>query len=170
MWFVTIAYRSQPHGWDHASNPRKPPLLLLLLLVVVVVVVVGVGVGCHLKNAYKLIYIYQLLNLHFSTKYTSVNVFCMGIFCVEFQKKPFQFHTKYLPIYWKIKLLYQAENVGALRIMSLYMFLKSFLYWIRVIYNSTYSSFFIDCILSIPVVLPFLLGCLASCDWSYNRQ
>ena len=58
---------------------------------------------------------YELLNQR-ALKYSPVNkvhIFqCMGmIFCVEFQRYPLKFHTKYsiLPIHWKVWLLYNIE-------------------------------------------------------------
>ena len=44
---------------------------------------------------------------------------CMGkIFCVEFQRLPLKFHTKYLTIHWKMIILYNVENLRALRFKS----------------------------------------------------
>ena len=40
---------------------------------------------------------------------------CMGeIFWVEFQRVPFKFYINILPIHWRMKFLYKAENLGAL--------------------------------------------------------
>ena len=52
------------------------------------------GSGRHFKNAYELL---NLRALKISMLYKN-NIFqCMGtIFCVEFQRVPLEFHTKYL--------------------------------------------------------------------------
>ena len=57
------------------------------------------GVGSHFKNAYKLL---NLTGLEISTLYIKCIFQCMGkLFCVEFQKN-LKFHTKILPIHWKM--------------------------------------------------------------------
>ena len=76
--------------------------------------------GAFLKNTY------ELLNLR-ALKFLSVNkiyIFhCMGkIFCVEFQRYPLQFHTKYLTRTLKIWFFYNSEILRALRFKSSYAF------------------------------------------------
>ena len=71
---------------------------------------------------------YELLNLR-ALKYSSVNkihIFqCMGeIFCVEFQRYPLKFHTKYQTHTLKDIIFIQYWNFKALRFMSSYAFLK----------------------------------------------
>ena len=70
----------------------------------------------HLKNAY------ELLNLR-ALKYSLVNkrhIFqCMGkIFCVEFQRVPLKFHTKYLAHTLKETLLCNVQILRALGFKS----------------------------------------------------
>ena len=56
--------------------------------------------GSHFKNAYKLL---NLTGLEISTLYMNCIFQCMGkLFCVEFQRYPLKFHTKILPIHWKM--------------------------------------------------------------------
>ena len=71
---------------------------------------------------------YELLNLR-ALKISPVNkihIFqCMGkIFCVEFQRYPLKFHTKYLTHTLKDTILYNIGILRALRFKSLYAFLK----------------------------------------------
>ena len=71
---------------------------------------------------------YELLNLR-ALKCSPVNkihIFqCMGkIFCVEFQRYPLKFHTKYLTHTLKDIFLYNNEILRALRFKSSYAFLK----------------------------------------------
>ena len=71
--------------------------------------------GCF-KNKYELI---NLRALKISMLCKNHIVKCMGkIFCVEFN---LWFHTEYLPIHWKIWILFIGENLRALRFKSLYM-------------------------------------------------
>ena len=72
---------------------------------------------------------YELLNLR-ALKFSPVNkihIFqCMGtIFCVEFQRVPLKFHTKYLPTLWKMPFLYNVEILRALRFKSSSAFLNA---------------------------------------------
>ena len=54
----------------------------------------GGGGGGRFKNAYELL---NLRALKISMLYKNHNFQCMGkIFCVEFQRVPLKFHTKYL--------------------------------------------------------------------------
>ena len=71
---------------------------------------------------------YELLNLR-ALKFSPVNkihIFqCMGkIFCVEFQRYPLKFHTKYLTHTLKDMILYSIGILRALRFKSSYAFLK----------------------------------------------
>ena len=80
------------------------------------------GLGGHFKNTY------ELLNLR-ALKFSPVNkmhIFqCMGkIFCVEFQRVPLKFHTKYLTHTLKDTFLWNVEILRALRVKSSYAFLK----------------------------------------------
>ena len=81
-----------------------------------------VGSGGHFKNTYELL---NLTALKFSPV-NKIHIFqCMGkIFCVEFQRYPLQFHTKYLTHILKIRFLYNIEILRALRFKSSYSFLK----------------------------------------------
>ena len=70
----------------------------------------------------------ELLNLR-ALKISPVNkihIFqCMGkIFCVEFQRYPLKFHTKYLTHTLKDMIFIQHRNLRALRFKSSYVFLK----------------------------------------------
>ena len=72
---------------------------------------------------------YELLNLR-ALKFSPVNkihIFqCMGtIFCVEFQRVPLKFHTKYLPTLWKMQFLNNVEILRALRFKSSSAFLNA---------------------------------------------
>ena len=74
------------------------------------------GPGGRFKNTY------ELLNLR-ALKFSYVNkihIFqCMGkIFCVEFQRYPLKFHTKYLTHTLKDMILYNMEILRALRFKS----------------------------------------------------
>ena len=71
---------------------------------------------------------YELLNLG-ALKFSAVDkiyIFqCMGkIFCVEFQRYPLKFHTKYLTHTLKDMFFIQRRNLRALRFKSSYTFLK----------------------------------------------
>ena len=75
--------------------------------------------GGHFKNTY------ELLNLR-ALKISPVNkiyIFqCMSkIFCVEFQRYPLKFHTKYLTHTWKDMIFIKHWNF---RFKSMYVFLK----------------------------------------------
>ena len=77
--------------------------------------------GGHFKNTY------ELLNLR-ALKFSPVNkirIFqCMGmIFCVEFQRYPLKFHTKYLTHTLKV-VTFKQQILRALRFKSSYAFLK----------------------------------------------
>ena len=88
--------------------------------------------GGPFKNTYELL---NLRALQFSLV-NKIHIFqCMGkIFCMEFQRYPLKFHTKYLthwnsiqniwPIYWKIWFLYNSDILRAPRFKSSYIFLK----------------------------------------------
>ena len=69
----------------------------------------------HFKNTYELINFIIFRVLKFSTLYKDCCIFqCMGqIFCVEFQRYPLKFHTKYLTHTLKY------ENLRALRFKKL---------------------------------------------------
>ena len=78
--------------------------------------------GERFKNAY------ELLNLK-ALEYSHVNkmqIFqCVGnIFCVEFQRYPLKFHTKYLTHTLKILFLYDVQLLRALGFKGSYEFLK----------------------------------------------
>ena len=78
--------------------------------------------GGRFKNTY------ELLNLR-TLKFSYVNkiniVQCMGkIFCVEFQRYPLKFPTKYLTHTLKDMILYNIEILRALRFKSSCAFLK----------------------------------------------
>ena len=78
--------------------------------------------GGHFKNTY------ELLNLR-ALKFSPVNktcIFhCMGkIICVEFQREPLKFHTKYLTHALKIWFLYNIDISRAFRFKCSYAFLK----------------------------------------------
>ena len=78
--------------------------------------------GGRFKNAYELL---NLRALRISMLYKSHIFQCMGkIFCVEFQRVPLKFHTKYLTHTLKDKSLWNIEILRALRVKSSYKFLK----------------------------------------------
>ena len=78
--------------------------------------------GGRFKNTYELL---NLRALNFSPANKIHKFQCMGmIFCVEFQRYPWNSTQNILPIHWKIWLLYNIEILRALRFKSLYAFLK----------------------------------------------
>ena len=84
----------------------------------------GGGGWGRFKNTYELV----TLRAYKFSPVDKIHIFqCMGmIFCVEFQRVPLKFHTKYLIfIHWNIIfLLWNLENLRALRVKSSYAFLK----------------------------------------------
>ena len=81
-----------------------------------------VSTGGRFNNAYELL---NLRALKISMLYKSHIFQCMGkIFCVEFQRVPLKFHTKYLTHTLKDKSLWNIEILRALRVKSSYAFLK----------------------------------------------
>ena len=74
------------------------------------------------KNAYELL---NLRALKISMLYKNRIFQCMGkIFCVEFQRVPLKFHTKYLTHTWKMWILFKGEDLRALKFKSWWVFLK----------------------------------------------
>ena len=79
------------------------------------------GTGGRFKNTYELL---NLRALQILMLYKSHIFQCMGkIFCVEFQRVPLKFHTKYLTHTLK-DVDFTCENLRALRIKSSYVFLN----------------------------------------------
>ena len=66
---------------------------------------------------------WELLNLQFSTSYTSFNVW-VRYFVWNFKGYLWNSTQNIIPIHWKIHLLFNVENLTALRFTSLYAFLK----------------------------------------------
>ena len=62
--------------------------------------------------------IHKLLNLRapkIALLYKNCIFECMGIFCVEFQRYPLKFHTKYTTNWWKDMYFFTGEILRALR-------------------------------------------------------
>ena len=76
----------------------------------------------HFKNALKLVNLVALKFLPLN----KLRIFqCIGkIFCVEFQRVPLKFHTKYLTHTLKDAIFIRAENLRSLKFKSSYKFLK----------------------------------------------
>ena len=79
--------------------------------------------GGDLKNVYELANLGTLK----SSPLNKLHIFqCMvKIFCVESQRVPLKFHTKILPIHWKIRFLYNVENLPARMCFFFFLYIHS---------------------------------------------
>ena len=116
---------SQTLTWQGLTS-RETTILIIYedvrTLVTIWFKVQNVWPGRRFKNTYELL---NLRALNFSPV-NKVHIFqCMRkLFCVEFQRCPLKFHTKYLTHTLKDMFLYSTEISRALRFKSSYVFLK----------------------------------------------
>ena len=104
IWYTQILKELEYHSDSGRTHETTTPI--------------GIGgeSGGRFKNTYELL---NLRALKISMLHKNHIFQCMGkIFCVEFQRVPLKFHTKYLAHTSKDVDLFTGENLRALRFKS----------------------------------------------------